>query len=209
MNTATFQLMMKPVAEGLGHLKNTTVGQAGSHHFTGTNAFDNISVTTDNNYEVSERTVQRTLNGFWIDAGNSGGSAYRANFSMPGSALGYHMAVTLPHGQTLTEISIRINPQDVAALPTTMPGFSLLQINNETGGIVNVVDAQLDTSGDATAYSSVHDITATGLSHEIDNETCHYRIDLTASSGDATLNRIQIVSPPRAKVTATSLRDWT
>jgi hypothetical protein len=193
LNTAAFQVMLTPVAEALGHLKNTKTAAGESNNWGGTQTFADIAVTS--------RSVTRILPITWVLA--SGPALPSNNTLVPDndSASGQ---VSLPHGQTLTAFKIYIDPASVGALPGALPNIKLAKYAKTAGPLtaVNVVDED-DPSASAGAYNALHSFGATGLSEVIDTENYVYYALFASEPVDDT-----VIVALEATCTVTSMEQW-
>lgn len=88
----------------------------------------------------------------------------------------------LPHGATLTGLSVWLGVTGHANLPANMPS---IQVKKKTAGgtVTNIGASTVDPSALVATYNAVHAIAISGLSEVIDLSTYRYTVELTAESG--------------------------
>jgi len=175
--------ILEPLAYGIAYLGNNIAAGAlaATNAWTGANSFDNITATAGHSYKVSSRAETRTTPLLWVRAA---GAFTEGPLAFVDDATGGVCAamIDLPHGQTLTGLSLFIDPIAHAALPAVMPSWNLKSIAIATG----VASAALVSKTDATvlgSYSSYHAIEATGAAVTIDTSANVYYITYTNESG--------------------------
>lgn len=178
------QAILEPLADGIGYLANNVAAGAlaAVNAWTGANSFDNITVTAGNHYKVSSRTETRTAPLRWIKL--SGAFTEGPLATVDDATGGVIVAqLDLPHGQTLTGISLFIDPIAHGALPATMPSFIVKSLAVSTGTASGTLISKTDTSSTSGAYQVYHAIAATGAAVTIDTEANTYYITYTNESG--------------------------
>jgi hypothetical protein len=94
-------------------------------------------------------------------------------------------AEALPHGSTLTAVSLAISPDNshasIAGL--TLPAFFLYEVTNT--GAATLLGTALDGSLSFSAYNTPHALTLSGLSIVIDRTTKRYQIRVVSESSGA------------------------
>jgi hypothetical protein len=84
----------------------------------------------------------------------------------------------LPHGATLTGVSVRVIPAVHASIASlTLPNVSLWSIT-AAGVSTQIGGTTVDPSADVTAYNLNHEIAITGLSTLIDRSTKRYYMEV-------------------------------
>lgn len=200
-------LLIADATYGYGKLTSLVVFLAGTQTISGAKTFADITVSGVNKYKQASRSLTRTLSTTWTnETDGTGGLGANGATLVGGTADDWHASVDLPHGQTITEISVRLNPTDVGALPGTMPSMAFLKVNRTTLAETTIGSAT-DSSGTTGAYNAAHDLTVTGLSEVIDRGTYSYYVIVRGSSGSTPANDI-IMSGPIATITCTSLGHW-
>lgn len=95
-------------------------------------------------------------------------------------------ASVLPHGVTLTGVTVTIFPAAHASIAgLTLPIIDLYKYDS-TVGLTQIGATTPDPSTTFTQYSAVHDISMTGLSENIDRSDTRYFISLTSEHGGGT-----------------------
>lgn len=91
-------------------------------------------------------------------------------------------ALDLPHGATLTDISIRVDPANGhGGVPTQRPRFEVYKVSST--GAASAVASVPDANPVLATYEAAHSINATGLSETIDRATYTYVAVLRGEDG--------------------------
>lgn len=139
---------------------------------------------------VSSRSEERIVNVEWR-TGETGQFAFETgtnyhtwkDAALAGSRIQCALpASTVPHGATLEEVHVYINPAAHGTKPTNMPVVNVISIVASTGAGGNE-GTKTDDSVDAAAYSAYHAISVTGLALPIDRETTSYFLGFISESG--------------------------
>lgn len=112
-------------------------------------------------------------------------------------------ALDLPHGATLTGISIRVNPSDAhGGAPTQRPRFEVYKVSST--GAATLIASELDPNVVLATYEAAHSISATGLSETIDRSAYTYVAVLRGEDGTNYADNL-IAGPVSATFTTTAL----
>jgi hypothetical protein len=93
----------------------------------------------------------------------------------------------LPHGGTLTSVSIIVNGVTHTLLPGTKPQITVRRTSATPSSAATIGGPAVDPSGDVSAYDIDHPITISGLSHTVDRESYNYFLLLEGESGSNSL----------------------
>lgn len=141
--------------------------------------------------DLTARTVTRSM------ASLDGDTSIAANWSYTPTALAWENAgaavagevvipLVLPHGQTLTSVSVRIDPPNGRGAGNdvgTPPAFALEQVDIDNA-ITNLGNGADPTGGViASGYESAHYVTLTGLTTTIECDKYRYLVRFTGESG--------------------------
>jgi len=194
-------LLLADSTYGTGKLTDLIVFLAGSQTITGAKTFVDITVSGTNQYKVASRSVTRAINLLWYDLTNK---CYGYVPSVPAGER-FTAPLDLPHGATLTNITITIDPDNVLVLPGggSKPNISWSGFEVSTGSPVDAGGPIDDASVDAAAYNPPHDISSGALSISVDNENNTYWIGFDNPSADP----VKILGV-RATCTVTAKRHW-
>ena len=153
-------------------------------------------------YKVSSRTETRIVPIDWqIDSGFT----FTGERWVDGGTAGRMSAVIRPpNGQTLTAISLWLDPAPHAALPATPPQFEFQSINVAASTAVTVIATKVDNSALGT-YVDYHEVAMTGLSTVINATALAYRILLDGESGADSANNLQAYGWMKLVYTRTSI----
>jgi hypothetical protein len=192
---------------GYGKLTSLVVFLAGAQAITGAKTFSDIMVSGTNKYKLTSRSLTRTIDTMWVNntSGINGLTPHCATL-VGGSGDTWYSGLDLPHGQVITEISVRLDPANVGALPGTMPAIAITKFNRATGA-TTTFGTGTDTSASSVIYSALHDMTISGMSETIDRSTYHYYLGVVGSSGATPANDINMIGAT-ATITCTSLGAW-
>lgn len=156
------------------------IGVNAARTWTAQQTFTLITANGTPGYKVSSRTETRIVP---IDWQIDNGFAFTGERWVDGGTAGRMSAVIRPpHGQTLTAISIWLDPAPHAALPATPPQFEFQSINVAASTAVTVIATKVDSSVLAT-YVLYHEVAMTGLSTVVNASALAYRILLDGESG--------------------------
>ncbi len=191
-------LLIADATYGAGKLSSLVVFLAGAQTVSGAKTFADITVSGVTYYKLASRSLGRTVPCTFVDI--STGLSYRMPCAIPATKTVGAM-IDLPHGGSLTAMTVTIDPANVGVLPGTMPKVTVLRI--EASGASTDIGNQTDTSADFTAFSAVHEIAVTGMTEVIDTTLYTYRVDVRGSGDD-------VVTVLRVKPTITvgGLRHW-
>lgn len=90
--------------------------------------------------------------------------------------------VDVPHGATISEITLQVIAGSNVGLPAVMPGFRLRTLTVATNGTA-ATSIESDGSINVGAYNAQHTIDMTGLSEVVDNIAKRYTIEFFSESG--------------------------
>jgi hypothetical protein len=200
-------LLIADATYGAGKLTSLVMFLAGTQTVSGAKTFVDITVSGTNKYKQASRVLTRTLPATWVNEtdGTCGLFANGAKLA-GGTADDWHAGLDLPHGQVISEISVRLDPTNVGGLPGTMPTIAFHKTHRTTL-VDTTIASGTDSSASTGAYNAAHDLTATGFSETIDTSTYNYWLIVRGSSGSSPANDIIMVGPS-ATITCASLGHW-
>ncbi len=183
---------------GYGKLSDLVVFLKGAQTIAGAKVVNDLTASGVTYYKLASRSLSRTVPCTFVDISTA--LAYRMPCAIPATKTVGAM-IDLPHGGSLTAMTVTIDPANVGALPATMPKVTVLRI--EASGASTDIGNQTDTSADATIFSAVHEIAVTGMTEIIDTTRYTYRVDVRGSGDD-------VVTVLRVKPTITvdGMRHW-
>lgn len=113
-----------------------------------------------------------------------------------------YFPLDLPHGATLTAVSIAVDP-DTGHF--SMPSAPALEVHKlAADGTRTMIASKLDPSADLLEYTPAHTITASGLSETI-NRTTHTYYAVLRGEGGATFVAGLVAGPVSATFTTTAI----
>lgn len=191
-------LLVADATYGYGKLTSLVVFLAGAQTITGAKVVNDLTASGVTYFKLASRSLGRTVPCTFVDVSTA--LAYRMPCAIPATKTVGAM-IDLPHGGSLTGMTVTVNPADVGVLPGTMPKVTVLRI--EASGASTDIGNQTDTSADFTAFSAVHEIAVTGMTETIDTTLYTYRVDVRGSGDD-------VVTVLRVKptITVSGLRHW-
>jgi hypothetical protein len=194
------------VASDLTTLDGAVVKLAGTQTITGQKTFNSGKLKAYD-IELSEATDQQITFaapiaitkllpfGFFIDDGATGqwiqelvntGGYYgpRVRLFTPTSGSLIWMAFSIPDGATLTEVRVYCNGGGGhgGSLPAVMPKVTVSRRASTTASTVGLGNAS-DSSANAAAYDSAHEIAVTGLSQVANRGTYDFIVAIESESG--------------------------
>lgn len=201
LDAASYRVGAENIKDQVAHILN------GDTEFSGSKTYDGAQFGFNNDIEVnfpSDATFnftgsnRPTIN---IDD-NDELRASRKFIFTEGGALWYPISTTiafgtnyifpvdLPHGATLNDVRIRINPAD-DALPTTKVRLRLTRVQMTTG--TTTVIATIEDPATGGSYQAEHTFSAT-FSHQIEKDSFYFVTILGESGGDE--DNVTLVGPP-------------
>ena len=156
------------------------IGTNAAREWTAAQTFENITSNGVPGYLVDSRVETRIVPIDWqIDSGFT----FTGERWVDGGTAGRMSAVIRPpNGQTLTALSLWLDPAPHAALPATPPQFEFQSITVAASTAVTVIATKVDSSNLAT-YPTYHEVAMTGLSTVVNASALAYRILLDGESG--------------------------
>lgn len=155
-------------------------------------------------YGLVSRSVTRVQSGFWVTTSGTVVTPTSPIFFGSGGKIlvtdDAEMLVLVPHGATITDVTMTIAPQTHAALPGTMPRIGLYKWTVATA-TRSFIDEKYDTTSPFGAYNLVHSVTLTLATPEVVNRaTSYYLVRFSHEDGaNATF-----MSPPAVSITYTT-----
>lgn len=194
-------LLIADATYGYGKLTSLVVFLAGAQTITGAKIVDDVTLSGVTNLKVASRSITRGLAVTWVNPAT--GLAYIGGPVTIATGVTAWAMFELPHGQTLTNVTISINPADTGALPT-LPTFSGSAYDVATGLPVGAGFGPItDASADAAAYSATHEISSGALTEAIVGTSRRYEVSFANASG-ANI----VINGLRATCTITSKTNW-
>ncbi len=144
-----------------------------------------LSETTGaaSNLQLASRSVTRFQNIPWI-AGSGDWTVLQGGMASNVTLGDYlYVGLDVPHGATLTSVTIYINPDGAhVGLPANMPRIRVSKIG--IGGTETVIGVETtDATAFLVVYEAAHTITVSGLSEVIDRTAYRYNVRLQSESG--------------------------
>lgn len=113
--------------------------------------------------------------------------------------------IRIPHGCTLNEVHVSINPVDGhAGVPGTKPTFTVTEQDITTSTFTTIATGT-DASAAAGAYDAIHYVSATGLSVAISRTTKTYRIRFVGEFGANLINGLVVYGAVKLVYTRTTV----
>ncbi|WP_437591483.1 hypothetical protein [Sorangium sp. So ce1000] len=196
----------------ISYLRDNFTKLADPNTWTGIQTFigavfaSDFTMTGTSRIKLGSRSVTRRTRSAPFGATNFSVDAdsFVTQTSTSASAVSWELDV--PHGATLTSVTIRVQPNTHGSLPATMPQIRVLRTssNEITGQIVGSVTA--DSSGSVGAYNAAHSITISGLSEVIDRSQYNYYVKLEGEASTNSMTGLQ-AGTPKWTTTMTELPD--
>lgn len=161
---------------------------ASTESISGAWTFDNLTLSSTNKVKLASRSLTRYVSCVPYDRFVL--ATWKAPHTNPFVAEQLALNTTelpfscpVPHGNRITSIVMQINPADGhAALPASKPRFRLIQWDPATGTETDLATGT-DAAPDNTTYDTRHNVTASGLTIDIDTTLYEYYISVRGESG--------------------------
>ncbi len=168
--------------------------------------FANIAVTSGNHFKLPAATsITRVQQSMWLRSDGllvmpDGGIFLAGAQGLP-VATQAQMPIMVPHGATITSVSVKISPSAHGSIAsTTLPTIRLRKYVAATN-TNTMIDELTDTSADEVIYSAAHSITLSGLTEIVDRAANYYIVTLDGETGT---NAAAILTMPAVLVTYTA-----
>lgn len=200
LNTGNHQLQATDVAQALGHLEGTKLDQTDTHPIV----FSDLTMSGTTRVKLASRSITRVEHSPFYSEDlavwglNPIGEMQQLSATVSSRVAGCPLRV--PHGVTLTAVSVRVAPANHTGLPAVKPRMYLRRPNTSSGAVVELGDVT-DPSADITAYNAAHEITLSGLSEAIDRTANRYVVNLVGESGTDSMANMLVI---RASYTYTT-----
>ncbi len=161
---------------------------ASTETISGAWTFDNLTMSSTNKVKLASRSITRYVHCVPYDRFVS--ATWKAPHTNPFVAEQLALNTTelpwtcpVPHGNRITSIVMQINPANGhAALPASKPRFRLIQWDPATGTETDLATGT-DAAPDTSTYDSRHNVTASGLTIDVDKTLYEYYISVRGESG--------------------------
>jgi len=187
---------------GYGKLTSLVCFLAGSQAITGAKTVTDITWSGTTRPKVTARSIARALAVTWTDGS---GNAYCSIEQPIVAAAGTLFAeFEVPDGQTLTSVSILINPDNVGVLPGTPPTFNGSALDITTSLPAGAGFGPIaDPATPVASYNAIHEISSGVLSEATVATARIYTVSFTNNTADP----IKVLGL-RAVCSVTSISAW-
>jgi hypothetical protein len=184
----------------------STVTLAGTNVISGVTTASDLTMTGTSRIKLGSRSVPRLARSapfgetnFTVNA-----DSYVTQSSTAASIVSWELDI--PHGSTLTSVSIEIQPVVHVSLPGTMPKLTVMVMaaNHITGTIAGGPTS--DGSGSVGAYNAQHPVAVSGLSIAVDRTQYNYWAKFEGEAGSNSLTGL-IAGTPSYTCTMTEMPD--
>jgi hypothetical protein len=184
----------------------STVTLAGTNVISGVTTASDLTMTGTSRIKLGSRSVSRLARSAPFGATNFtiNVDSYVTQSSTAASSVSWELDV--PHGATLTSVSIEIQPVAHGSLPATMPKLTVMVMaaNHITGTIAGGPTS--DGSGSVGAYNTQHPIAVSGLSVVVDRTQYNYWAKFEGEASTDSLTGL-IAGTPSYTCTMTEMPD--
>ncbi len=169
---------------------------SGTNAWSGANTFDDITVSSGNNYKVSSRSITRVIDDapVYIATGTTFSADNHGVFTDAGtSGPDILWPLLIPHGQVLTSVSVSIEPNSGhGGLPANMPRMDVIKRDLVTSTASSIA-FKVDASGSTGAYETAHSLTPTSFSETVDRSTYAYYVKFISEYGVNSVSSLKIL----------------